>query len=106
MDRTYSKDQIILNFNHPMYQRLHVLRTDVAMILPSAHVFNRSAFHITIDGAVEFQAVEDTYRQLAWPKRDMLRYFRLFKRYGAYNTDAVLGWSGYPIREYRYTLST
>ena len=33
MDRTYSKDRIIQNYNHPMYQRHHVLRTDVAKIL-------------------------------------------------------------------------
>ncbi len=53
--RMWEKDAILLNFHHPLYNRLHNLRAELSQLLPSARVLDRGSFHISIDGVVEFQ---------------------------------------------------
>ena len=70
--RQWARDVVLLNFQHPLCQRFHSLRTQLSDLLPTARMLDRNSFHLTIDGGVHFQHAHLSRGYAIWAKVYML----------------------------------
>lgn len=100
IERSWSKDAVVLNFHHPLYQQLHHQRTALSTALSTAlppsednhqvRLMNRSSFHISLDGVVLFAVAKPESGYLSWSKHELVAAFNHNKKSGVYREDP--GW--------------
>jgi hypothetical protein len=87
IERSWKKDAILFNFQNPLYQKLHNLRSDLAAAFPSAQLFERNSFHISLDSVVQFKTATPESGYLAWSKTELVTAFNYNKSTGVYWED-------------------
>ena len=81
----WPKVALILNFKHPHHQTLHNFRGTLRSVLPSAQVFERSAFHISFDGVVQFEVATPGSGYLGWSVVELNNVFTFNCSFGVYS---------------------
>jgi hypothetical protein len=92
--RAWPKDAILLNFQHPLHQRLHNLRSTLARALPTARILDRAAFHISFDASIEFRNAEPDSGFLPWSLEELIIVFEVNRRSGVYWENSCVRCSG------------
>ena len=87
LECAWTKVAILLNFMHPVHQKLRNLRSDLAAALPSAHMFDRGSFHISIDGIVHFEIAVPGSAYFDWPLHEISRVFTYNCTFGVYSDN-------------------
>ena len=84
IERSWSRDAVVLNFHHPLYQQLHHQRTALSTALHGTRLMDRSSFHISLDGVVLFAVATPDSGYLSWSKHELVAAFNHNKKSGVY----------------------
>jgi hypothetical protein len=85
LNYTWAKVALLLNYQHPLHQSLHHLRSSLRSILPLARIFDRGNFHISFDGIVQFELALPDSGYLGWSVQELNRVFAFNCASGVYS---------------------